>query len=66
MKEEQLTLSPNGHGATAYLPRDLLDDSACPLCQGGEVRAEVYRGIGILLVASSDTADYTIQRQNHE
>lgn len=64
MKHEYLRLSPNGHGATAYLPRDLLDDTACPLQQGTQVRAEVHHGIGILLVASRDTTNYSIQ--NHE
>jgi hypothetical protein len=66
MKNEFLTLTPNGRGATAYLSRDLLEDSACPLCQGRDVRAELHHGIGILLVESSDTTTYTIQRNNDE
>ena len=61
MKETDLTLTPNGRGATAYLPRDVLEDSACPLQQGFECRAVVYRGVGILLVPRTDPNDYTIK-----
>lgn len=63
MQHEHLRLSPNGRGATAYLPRDLLDDTTCPLAQGTRCRAELHGGIGILLVASSDTTDYTIHHR---
>lgn len=62
-KQEHLNLAPNGRGATVYLPRDILEDSACPLAQGHRVRAEIHHGIGILLVESSDTSGYTIQQR---
>jgi len=61
MIEITLRLSPNGRGATAYLPRDLIEDSACPLFQGGECRAIVYPGVGVLLARESDTVDYSIE-----
>lgn len=50
MKHKDLTLAPNGRGSTVYLPRDLLEDSGCPLQRGGDIRAELHVGIGILLI----------------
>lgn len=64
--EQQLTLAPNGHGAQAYLSRDLLGDTACPLGQGQPCRAEVYPGVGILIVPANDSREFTIQTMTEQ
>lgn len=58
--QQELSLAPNGRGAQAYLSRDVLEDSACPLDQGQSVRAIVYRDIGILLVPAVETREFEV------
>lgn len=64
MKQLTLQLSPNGKGATLYLPRDILDDTGCPLEQGDRVSVRMKPGIGILLTTSRDETSYIVRARN--
>ncbi len=55
-----VSLTENGYGATAYIGRDLLEDTGCPLDQGGKAIAQLIPDVGILLVDVEDTADYEV------
>lgn len=49
-KETDTKLSANGKGAQPYLPRDLIDDTGCPLRRGETVSAGLIPGIGVILL----------------
>ncbi len=58
--QKTVSLTENGYGATAYIGRDLLEDTGCPLDRGGTAIARLVPDVGILLVDVDDTADYEV------
>lgn len=60
MKQDTVTLIPNGNGAQPYLSAHLLEDSGCPLPQGAECTVEVVDGIGLLITRVHETREFRV------
>ena len=48
-KSTNTKLSANGKGVQPYIPRDLIEDTGCPLDRGEVVSAGLIPGVGVLL-----------------
>lgn len=64
--QKTVSLTENGYGSTLYLGRDLLEDTGCPLDQGGKAIAQIVPDIGILLVDVDDDADYEVVQNGRD